>query len=104
MAMSEDMIAAIRDLADVGGLRIEDEAIALAPAGRGIHETGTARMGDDASTSVLNPWNQVWEVENLFVVDGAAFVSAGPQNPTLTMMALALRAADHIAERHRRGG
>jgi choline dehydrogenase-like flavoprotein len=62
--------------------------------GLGIHEMGTARMGRDPKTSVLNKWNQAHEVPNLFCTDGAAMASSGCQNPSLTYMALAARAAD----------
>lgn len=61
-----------------------------------IHETGTARMGNDPKTSVLNKYAQAHEVENLFVTDGAAWVSSGCQNPTLTMMAITVRTCDYI--------
>ena len=61
-----------------------------------IHETGTARMGTDSKKSVLNKWCQAHEVDNVFVTDGAAWVSSGCQNPTLTMMALTVRACDYI--------
>jgi len=63
--------------------------------GRGIHEMGTARMGKDPKTSVLNKWNQVWDAPNVFVTDGAFMVSAACQNPSLTYMAFTARAADH---------
>jgi len=63
--------------------------------GMGIHEMGTARMGRDPRTSVLNEWNQVWDAPNVFVTDGSCMVSAGCQNPSLTYMALTARAADH---------
>jgi choline dehydrogenase-like flavoprotein len=72
------------------------------PGGK-THEVGTARMGRDPRKSVLNEWCQTHEVKNLFVTDGAAFVSVACQNPTLTMMALTVRTADHIVERARRG-
>ena len=62
--------------------------------GLGIHEMGTARMGRDPKTSVLNKWNQVHAAKNVFVTDGAAMTSAGCQNPSLTYMALTARAAD----------
>ncbi len=71
--------------------------------GFGIHEMGTARMGDKPKRSVLDKWNQTHDVPNLFVTDGAAFPSVGCQNPTLTMMALTLRACDRIVERGKRG-
>ena len=61
-----------------------------------IHETGTARMGNDPKTSVLNKYNQAHEVKNIFCTDGAAWVSSGCQNPTLTMMAITVRACDYI--------
>jgi choline dehydrogenase-like flavoprotein len=63
--------------------------------GRGIHEMGTARMGHDAKTSVLNKFNQVWDAPNVFVTDGAFMVSASCVNPSLTYMAFTARAADH---------
>jgi choline dehydrogenase-like flavoprotein len=52
---------------------------------------------------VLNQWNQVWDVSNVFVTDGAAFTSQGCQNPTLTMMAITLRACDWLAEEAKKG-
>ncbi len=63
--------------------------------GRGIHEMGTARMGKDPKTSVLNKWNQVWDAPNVFVTDGSFMVSANCVNPSLTYMAMTARAADH---------
>jgi choline dehydrogenase-like flavoprotein len=68
-----------------------------------IHEVGGARMGKSARDSVLDEWGRVWGVENLSVVDGAAFPSHPHKNPTLTIMALAWRAADHVRELARRG-
>jgi choline dehydrogenase-like flavoprotein len=63
--------------------------------GQGIHEMGTARMGRDAKTSVLNGHNQVWDAPNVFVTDGASMTSSACQNPSLTYMALTARAADY---------
>jgi choline dehydrogenase-like flavoprotein len=68
-----------------------------------IHEVGTARMGNDPKKSVLNKFNQSHDVKNLFVTDGACYVSGGNQNPTLTMMALTARACDYLAEEFRAG-
>jgi len=71
--------------------------------GRGIHEMGTARMGKDPKTSVLNKWNQVWDAPNVFVTDGAFMVSAACQNPSLTYMAFTARAADHAVSELKKG-
>jgi choline dehydrogenase-like flavoprotein len=71
--------------------------------GLGIHEMGTARMGDKPENSVLNKWNQVWGAPNVFCTDGAAMVSAGCQNPSLTYMALTARAVDHALEEMKKG-
>ncbi len=71
--------------------------------GMGIHEMGTARMGRDPKTSVLNRWNQVWDAPNVFVTDGACMTSAGCQNPSLTYMALTARAADYAVKELKRG-
>ncbi|MEX2154650.1 MAG: GMC family oxidoreductase [Gemmatimonadaceae bacterium] len=71
--------------------------------GMGIHEMGTARMGRDPKTSVLNATNQVWDAPNVFVTDGACMTSAACQNPSLTYMAITARAADHaVNELNRR--
>lgn len=71
--------------------------------GMGIHEMGTARMGHDPETSVLNRWNQVWDAPNVFVTDGSCMTSAACQNPSLTYMALTARAADHAVSELKRG-
>ena len=63
--------------------------------GMGIHEMGSARMGRDPKTSVLNGWNQVWDAKNVFVTDGAFMTSASCVNPSLTYMAMTARAADY---------
>ncbi|MGZ3939878.1 MAG: GMC oxidoreductase [Flavisolibacter sp.] len=66
--------------------------------GMGIHEMGTARMGRDPKTSVLNEWNQVWDCKNVFVTDGACMTSASCVNPSLTYMALTARACDYAVK------
>jgi len=68
------------------------------PPGLCIHEMGTARMGRDPKTSVLNRWNQVWDAPNLFVTDGACMASSANQNPSITYMALTARAARHAVD------
>ncbi|TLZ54228.1 MAG: GMC family oxidoreductase, partial [Gammaproteobacteria bacterium] len=95
------------EIVDAMGGRIHgpvqsDGAKAIAPGGSIIHEVGGAIMGSDPKTSVTNRWCQTWDVPNLFVTDGAVFASNADKNPTLTIMALAWRAADHILERMRR--
>jgi choline dehydrogenase-like flavoprotein len=71
--------------------------------GHSIHEMGTLHMGADARTSVLNQYNQSWEVRNLFVVDAAAFTSGTHKNPTLTIMALSWRASDYMMAEMKKG-
>jgi choline dehydrogenase-like flavoprotein len=71
--------------------------------GRGIHEMGTARMGHDAKTSVLNKWNQVWDAPNVFVTDGSFMTSGACQNPSLTYMAFTARAVNHAVEELKKG-
>lgn len=74
-----------------------------APSGFSSHEVGTIRMGKNPKTSVLNSFCQAREVKNLFVTDGSCFTASSEKNPTLTIMALSLRAADYIKEQRRRG-
>jgi choline dehydrogenase-like flavoprotein len=74
-----------------------------APMGFSVHEMGTARMGRDPKTSVLNKWNQAHDVPNLFITDGACMTSSACQNPSITYMALTARAVDHaVGELKRR--
>jgi choline dehydrogenase-like flavoprotein len=69
--------------------------------GQCIHEMGTARMGRDPKTSVLNAWNQCHDVPNLFVTDGACMTSSANQNPSITYMALTARACDYAVRQMR---
>lgn len=71
---------------------------AISKGGQIIHEVGTTRMGDNPDTSVTNPFGQSWEVRNLFIADGGVFASKAHKNPTLTIMALAWRSSDYLAE------
>lgn len=71
-------------------------------AGEAIHEHGTVRMGADSKRSVLNAFNQMHEVKNVFVVDGSAFTTASEKNPTLTILALAWRATDYLADQFKK--
>ncbi len=96
------MHTAAEMLEAAGGRNIEtrDEET---PQGHCIHEMGTARMGRDPKTSVLNGWCQAHDVKNLFVTDGAAMTSSACQNPSLTYMALTARACDYAVGEMKRG-
>jgi len=73
------------------------------PPGFSVHEMGTARMGRDPKTSVLNAWNQSHDIKNLFITDGSCMTSSGCVNPSLTYMALTARACDYAVNRLKRG-
>ena len=93
--MRKDMMADAKEMLEIAGLKNVNTYDADYGLGQGIHEMGTARMGRDPKTSVLNAHNQVWDAPNVYVTDGAAMTSAGCQNPSLTYMALTARAVDH---------
>jgi choline dehydrogenase-like flavoprotein len=97
-AMREDMKIAAAEMLEASGFRNVNMYDAPNNIGQGIHEMGTARMGKDPKTSVLNKWNQVHEAPNVFVTDGAFMTSSACQNPSLTYMAFTARAANHAAE------
>jgi choline dehydrogenase-like flavoprotein len=101
-AMLKDAIACIEEMVKEAGMEIALEYAAPQNPGYMNHEVGTARMGDDPKRSVLNPFCQSWDVSNLFVMDGSCFVSCGWQNPTLTMMALAVRSSEHLVHQLKR--
>ena len=85
-----------------GAQRIQPVTRGPSTPGNTNHEMGTARMGRSAATSVLNEWNQSWDVPNLFVTDGACMTSSGCQNPSLTYMALTARACHFAVEELKR--
>ena len=91
--MRKDMMADAAEMLEVAGFKDVKTFDAGYTFGQGIHEMGTARMGRDPKTSVLNGNNQVWDAKNVFVTDGACMTSAAAQNPSLTYMALTARAA-----------
>jgi len=82
----------------------EEAGAQLTPPGDRIHEMGTARMGRDPRTSVVNGWGQAHEVPNLFLSDGAVMASSASMNPSLTYMALTARAAHRAADLLQQGG
>jgi choline dehydrogenase-like flavoprotein len=100
--MRVDMANDMADMLDAAGVQDVDTYDENYFPGRGIHEMGTARMGRDPKTSVLNGWNQVWDAPNVFVTDGACMTSSACQNPSLTYMALTARAADHAVKELKR--
>jgi choline dehydrogenase-like flavoprotein len=93
--MLDDMVVAASEMLEAMGATDIRPVKENNPPGLVIHETGTARMGRDPKTSVLNPHNQVWDAPNVFVTDGACMTSTANQNPSITYMALTARAADH---------
>ena len=98
-ALMEDAGASAAEMLEAAGARDIRVQAGVETPGMAIHELGTARMGNDPKTSVLNAFNQSHDVKNLFVMDGASFVSSACQNPTLTMMAITVRACDHLIDR-----
>ncbi|WP_027329705.1 GMC oxidoreductase [Marinimicrobium agarilyticum] len=103
LQMRKDMIQDAVDILEAAGAKnVQGGDWGYAP-GQGIHEMGTARMGRDPKTSVLNSFNQVWDAPNVFVTDGACMTSASCVNPSLTYMALTARAVDHAVKELKKG-
>ena len=101
--MAEDMAVTAKEMFEAAGIEIIGVDRELLTPGWSIHELGTSRMGNDPKTSVLNQFQQSHDVKNLFVVDGSSHVNASCQNPTWTIMALAWRSCDHLADELRKG-
>ena len=99
-AMRRDVIE-ILDAMKLANVRPPGEPISV--FGKNVHECGTARMGNDPQKSVVNSFGQVHDIKNVFVTDGAVFVTQGCYEPTLTIMAISARAADFIADEYKRG-
>ena len=102
MNMRKEMATAAAEMLEAAGFKNVNTVEHEYGVGLGIHEMGTARMGRDPKTSVLNAWNQIHSVPNVFVTDGACMTSAACQNPSLTYMALTARAADHAVKELKR--
>ncbi len=98
MKMRKDMMNDAAEMLEAAGLKNVETWDAGSWPGLGIHEMGTARMGRDPKTSVLNAYNQVHDAKNVFVTDGACMTSASCVNPSLTYMALTARAADFAVQ------
>jgi choline dehydrogenase-like flavoprotein len=101
--MVAHMAESAQEMLHAAGFEVQGTSKAPLTEGWSIHELGTARMGKDPKTSVLNAFEQSHDVKNLFVVDGSAFVSAGAQNPTWTIMALCWRSCDYLAAELKKG-
>ncbi len=96
--MAKDAIEVGSEMAHAAGFEVLSHNAVPNPPGYSIHEVGTCRMGNDPKRSVINRWNQSHDHKNLYIVDGAAFTSAGWQNPTMTILSLSMRASEHLAD------
>jgi choline dehydrogenase-like flavoprotein len=101
--MRKDMMNDMAEMLEASGVKKVKASDAGYAPGMGIHEMGTARMGRDPKSSVLNGNNQVWDAPNVFVTDGSCMTSAGCVNPSLTYMALTARAADFAVRELKKG-
>ena len=108
--MAKDMQETYREIVEAAGgvfipSKVQDAAhpYGIADGGVIIHEVGTARMGERPATSALNQYCQAHDVKNLFVTDGASFVTNADKNPTLTIMALTWRASDYLLDQAKKG-
>ena len=110
LRMARDMQETYREIVETAGgtymppvQRGADHPYGIADGGVIIHEVGTVRMGDRPATSALNGYCQAHDVKNLFVTDGASFVTNADKNPTLTIMALTWRASDYLLDQAKKG-
>jgi len=94
--LKADALSSMSEMAAKAGLEWDCETSTV--PGQFVHEVGGARMGTDRNHSVLNRFNQCWDAHNLFLLDGSCFVTSGWQNPSLTMMALAVRGAAFLVD------
>jgi choline dehydrogenase-like flavoprotein len=101
--MAKDAADTSEEILRAAGAEVVSTGGQMTAPGRIIHELGTARMGHDPKTSILNKFNQMHDVKNVFVTDGACFVSSANQNPTLTILALTLRACEYLTDEYKRG-
>jgi choline dehydrogenase-like flavoprotein len=103
-AMMADASQSIAEMLELAGFRnVVSFKRGFLPGGSAVHEMGTARMGRDPRTSVLNSWNQMHDVKNVFITDGSCMASSGCQNPSLTYMALTARACHFAVEELKKG-
>jgi choline dehydrogenase-like flavoprotein len=103
LAMVKDMPVTAAEMLEAAGAKDVHTFVDPSKPGEGIHEMGSARMGRDPKTSVLNSWNQAHDIKNLFITDGSFMVSSACQNPSLTYMAMTARACDYAVKQMQRG-
>jgi choline dehydrogenase-like flavoprotein len=101
--MAKDVVTSAQEMLHVTGFKNIRTYEHFRTPGSAIHEMGTARMGHDPKTSVLNAWNQLHDCPNIFVTDGSCMTSSGSQNPSLTYMALTARACDFAVSQLKKG-
>ena len=101
-ALQEDAASSAAELLESAGAKNISIRSSVSEPGMAIHEIGTARLGNDPKTSVTDSYCQLHDVKNVFAMDGACFVSSGCQNPTLTMMAITVRACDRLVDRFKK--
>jgi len=103
VTMLKDILSSSSEMLEKAGFKNIYSYDSHQAPGLGIHEMGTARMGKDPKTSILNEHNQIWDAKNVFVTDGACMTSNACQNPSLTYMALTARAANFAVEELKKG-
>ena len=103
MALRKDGVACGEEILEAAGCTNISSYNEPSAVGAAIHEMGTARMGRDKKTSVLNKWNQMHDVSNVFVTDGSCMTSSATQNPSITYMALTARAVDYADKQIKAG-
>ncbi len=103
VAMKKDMLESIEEMLSVAGFSNIQSYSHFQPGGSAFHEMGTARMGKDPETSVLNQYNQMHDVKNIFITDGSFMTSSGTANPSLTYMAFTARACDYAFSELKKG-
>jgi choline dehydrogenase-like flavoprotein len=102
-AMSKDILESIQEMFTAAGFKKFNAYSHLQPGGTAVHEMGTVRMGHDPRSSVLNGFNQMHDIKNVFITDGSCMTSSGSANPSLTYMALTARACDFALSELKKG-
>ena len=103
LAIFRDATDTAAEMLEAAGAKEITQMTTPSLPGESIHEMGSARMGRDPKTSVLNSWNQAHDIKNLFITDGSFMVSSACQNPSLTYMAMTARASDYAVRQLKQG-